>query len=1490
MNPIRTLLTALALTLSLTGAKAITFTTSFHIPAGNTTWDGDDIIVQGCTLTVDGPHSFRSLTLNGAVLNHSPAPNGETNNRIQITVTGDVLVDAVSRVDTSGRGYLAAGTPGAAPPTADDGGGGGHGGDGGWAYFGAAEPGGPGGFGSVTAPISFGGSAAGTADQGYVRCPGGGAVQFAVGGTLTLNGQVLANGASAWLNDQGGGAGGSVWITAGTLAGNGPISASGGNGESTHGGGGGGGRVALYYGTNAFSGSLAARGGSGTQWGGAGTMYVKATGEPAGTARLDNGGVWGALTSLTLPVTAGLSISNMAQVFATAPLSLTSLHVGANSTLFHFPTQSLSLTISGSAQIDLGGTVNGNGCGYPVGTNAGPGAAPFGSDDGGGGGYAGDGGWAFYGPSEPGGTGGYGSILTPTNFGSAGAGSTDNGLNRTAGGGAIRLIVAGTLLVNGQLSANGQAAYQNDQGGGAGGSLWLNVGELAGTGTISANGGNGEATHGGGGGGGRVAIYFASNNFAGTLTAYGNSGAQWGGAGSLYLKAASQPVGNLIVRNNTAGGALTPLTSPEAFRVLLDSGAQAWAPASFSVASLSVNEGGHLYAPPDSGTLTVTVQNDLFLAPGGEITASGRGYPVGADRGPSPGSVGGSCAGGGAYGGGGGVGGYGETGGAGGYGSLLQPTDYGSAGGNSIYGPGGAGGGAVRLTVGGTLTVNGTLTADGSGAVNNNAGGGAGGSLWLNVGTLAGTNLISANGGRGEAGTDGGGGGGGRIAIYYMQDNFTGALTAFGGVGAQWGGAGTLYRKPASQAVGDLMVRNNGVDGALTPLTSPETFRALLASGARVWAPASFSVASLSVNEGGHLYAPPDLGTLIVAVQNDLLIAGGGEITASGRGYPMGADRGPSPGSVGGSCAGGGAYGGSGGVGWYGEAGGTGGSGSLLQPTDYGSAGGNSIYGPGGAGGGAVRLTVGGTLTVNGTLTADGGGAVNNNTGGGAGGSLWLNVGTLAGTSVISASGGDGEDGDGGGGGGGRIAVYSTQDNFTGALTACGGLGRQAGGAGTIYRKLSAQVYGLLRCDNLGRAGALTPLLPPQVLGFVIADNAIVYPQLGQPLTFSSLDVGGAGQLTHLNGQRLTVNVLQDAVVQTNGVIAANSSGYPVGGNPGPGAGTFGGDTGSGAGYGGQGGHGWEGHAGGSPYGSAAAPVDWGSAGGPGDNGSRTAGGGVIQLDVAGTLMVHGLIAANGQGAFATDQGGASGGSVWLNAGALAGTGSIAANGGTGNYYGGGGGGGRVAIYHNGMSFDPAQITASGASGHEWGANGTVFFGNCLTNLPPAVLGMSPAGTVATWVESVEVTFNVAVDASTFTPADVVLTAPSGVVPTAQITVTELTPQTFRVSFPAQADDGVYTVQVGPAIANPFGTPMAAAYTGNFTINFPRTLSYTNGIGELTVSWPTATGLFYRLQTSPNLRTWVEAGGWIAGNGTPLQMTFPTTNAPVGFFRLQIGD
>ena len=80
-------------------------------------------------------------------------------------------------------------------------------------------------------------------------------------------------------------------------------------------------------------------------------------------------------------------------------------------------------------------------------------------------------------------------------------------------------------------------------------------------------------------------------------------------------------------------------------------------------------------------------------------------------------------------------------------------------------GAGGAGGGAIRLNVGGTLTVEGQISANGLPAAWGQGGGGAGGSVWLTVGTLAGTGVISANGGPSVA-AYGGGGGGGRVAIY----------------------------------------------------------------------------------------------------------------------------------------------------------------------------------------------------------------------------------------------------------------------------------------------------------------------------------------------------------------------------------------------------------------------------------------------------------------------------------------------------------------------------------------------------------------------------------------------------------------------------------------------------------------------------------------------------------------------------------------------------
>ena len=60
------------------GAATYTFVSDTSIAVGNTTYDGQDIVVSNCTLTVDGAHPFNSLRLtNTAVLTHSPAPNGE---------------------------------------------------------------------------------------------------------------------------------------------------------------------------------------------------------------------------------------------------------------------------------------------------------------------------------------------------------------------------------------------------------------------------------------------------------------------------------------------------------------------------------------------------------------------------------------------------------------------------------------------------------------------------------------------------------------------------------------------------------------------------------------------------------------------------------------------------------------------------------------------------------------------------------------------------------------------------------------------------------------------------------------------------------------------------------------------------------------------------------------------------------------------------------------------------------------------------------------------------------------------------------------------------------------------------------------------------------------------------------------------------------------------------------------------------------------------
>jgi hypothetical protein len=85
---------------------AVTFTTNSLIDRANLAYEGQDIAVQGCTLTVNGPHGFNSISLvSGAVLTHqATTPTQEYS--LTLTVTNTLLVDKTSRIDVSGRGYL----------------------------------------------------------------------------------------------------------------------------------------------------------------------------------------------------------------------------------------------------------------------------------------------------------------------------------------------------------------------------------------------------------------------------------------------------------------------------------------------------------------------------------------------------------------------------------------------------------------------------------------------------------------------------------------------------------------------------------------------------------------------------------------------------------------------------------------------------------------------------------------------------------------------------------------------------------------------------------------------------------------------------------------------------------------------------------------------------------------------------------------------------------------------------------------------------------------------------------------------------------------------------------------------------------------------------------------------------------------------------------------------------------------------------------------
>jgi hypothetical protein len=105
----------------------------------------------------------------------------------------------------------------------------------------------------------------------------------------------------------------------------------------------------------------------------------------------------------------------------------------------------------------------------------------------------------------------------------------------------------------------------------------------------------------------------------------------------------------------------------------------------------------------------------------------------------------------------------------------------------------------------------------------------------------------------------------------------------------------------------------------------------------------------------------------------------------------------------------------------------------------------------GGYGGGLIRVVAGGTVALDGTLSANGQNGPGWGSSGGSGGGIYVTCRRLEGAGTLAANGGNGYNTSGSGGGGGRIAVwYSYGDHAPLNASVTAGAVGPAGDVGTI--------------------------------------------------------------------------------------------------------------------------------------------------------------------------------------------------------------------------------------------------------------------------------------------------------------------------------------------------------------------------------------------------------------------------------------------------------
>ena len=200
--------------------------------------------------------------------------------------------------------------------------------------------------------------------------------------------------------------------------------------------------------------------------------------------------------------------------------------------------------------------------------------------------------------------------------------------------------------------------------------------------------------------------------------------------------------------------------------------------------------------------------------------------------------------------------------------------------------------------------------------------------------------------------------------------------------------------------------------------------------------------------------------------------------------------------------------------------------------------------------------------------------------------------------------------------------------------------------------------------------------------------------------------VRAGGTLTHsgpaeTEGNRVNLKVGGNMTVEWTGLVTATGKGFSN--KKGPGSGTYCSHGGLGSGV----------TDAGKAYGSIFEPIRWGSsAAASGYYGG--AGGGAIQLDVVGTLSLWGnVLADSGTYSNHTCARRSSGGSVFIKAGTIAGTGNVSASSVAVGGDGSGGAGGRVALYQrvadNWSAWSGNVSVAPCISGNNNGGYGTIY-------------------------------------------------------------------------------------------------------------------------------------------------------------------------------------